>query len=406
MLLTLITADSSAAANPILFAPVRAFPEALPLQDGDSALYARKHLASAPAFGRAHHGERTEQQQTFQRGCASAPSVAAVSSSQAVSMGQWPGASAAPPQPAPQVGRVGHRGAGKGGGRAGGWGAGGSTTITYGPPQPQKPTTQISLMEALSRHAKAKERQQELKQAEQGSCQQAELRGKQWQGQLAGAAHHSPGCVPEADWVSEQRALEGQPTRLVPKLLTEQATQQQQQQHQAASLRQQLFIAGTQALTQGTPASSFSVQSTWESETAAAATAAGAAGAHQPLIPAKPTLSLPVAQRQRAAAPSAASLRPPSSGPQSLQLLPGSAAVAPSLAPRKPPLAPARAGCRSARAPDGATATAAAKRWAPDLAATPTADIGEPGGKEERRLRLQRLLCDVQDPFERASTGR
>ncbi|KAL4430604.1 hypothetical protein ABPG77_005844 [Micractinium sp. CCAP 211/92] len=35
-----------------------------------------------------------------------------------------------------------------------------------------------------------------------------------------------------------------------------------------------------------------------------------------------------------------------------------------------------------------------------------SADIGEPGGKEERRLRLQRLLCDVQDPFERASTGR
>ncbi|KAL4436867.1 hypothetical protein ABPG75_004006 [Micractinium tetrahymenae] len=45
-------------------------------------------------------------------------------------------------------------------------------------------------------------------------------------------------------------------------------------------------------------------------------------------------------------------------------------------------------------------------RWTPGSAATPTAGrSGEPASEKERRLRLQRLLCDVRDPFEPASTG-
>ena len=384
------------------------------LQGAYGHAYARKHLAGAPSSGHAHHGSCSEPQTCWQDDAA-APISAAVSSSQALSMRQWPGSAATAPQPPAQGGRGGGQGGGKGGSRGGARGAASNITASYGPPQPQKPTTQISLKEALSRHAKAKGCQQEPPQAEPGEQQQAEQSDEPRALPLEGATQPGPAPLlsverapmlqaPEAqpEWPGLSLSAQ-QPQQQQQAQQAQQPQQQQQQQQGAPKFGWQLPPGGTRANTQGTVGSMFVAE---PSRGPAAAAAGGQVVTERLPAPTRQLPSIPGALGNRVTSPWTTSLQPLSSGNHSLPLPFGTAAAPPSLALGKPPLAPARPAGSSARASVSAAAAVAAGRWAPGPAAPPTAGSGEPGGKEERRLRLQRLLCDSRDPFEPASTGR
>lgn len=126
------------------------------------------------------------------------------------------------------------------------------------------------------------------------------------------------------------------------------------------------------------------------------------------MAPTKDWPSLSGTDGQPTAALPAAYLPPRTLGLSSLPLLPGNSATMPNLASRRPPLAPSRpVGAGDTGVVSAAAAGPAAGRWAAEPAVTPAAcRDGQPGGKEERRQRLQRLLCDARDPFAPASSGR
>lgn len=286
------------------------------------------------------------------------------------------------------------RGVGRGGGKRGGRGLTASITVRYGPPLPQKPTTQISLKQALSRHAKAKMLQEERQQAEQGEEQRLPLP----------AALPGPASPAEADQAPQQHAPGSQPTQLHSEPYDQHPMRQPQKQLLVPSdSRQQLL--GSWAFGQGTPGCSSVSQPAWA---LGAAAATAVATREQTSAPPKEWPSFSGIEGQHTAALPTAYLPPHSSGLSSLPLLPGNSATMPNLASRRPPLAPSRpVGVGGTGVVSAAAAGPAAGGWAPKPAVTPAAcRDGQPGGKEERRLRLQRLLCDAKDPFAPASSGR